>query len=128
MTETYAIIETGGKQYKVAAGDKIKVDYLGAGEGKEVELSRVLLIADGKDTLVGNPAVENARVTATCLDEGKGDKLIVFRYKNKVRYHKKTGHRQLVTTLQINDIVKPGGVVAEAKPARKRKAKAGGES
>lgn len=128
MTETYAIVETGGKQYKVAAGDKIKVDYLGAGEGKDVELSKVLLIADGKDTVVGNPIIEDARVTATCLSEGKGDKVIVFRYKNKVRYHRKTGQRQLLSTLQINNIVKPGGVVEGAKPARKRKAKSGGES
>ncbi|MFC1905607.1 50S ribosomal protein L21 [Chloroflexota bacterium] len=128
MTETYAIVEAGGKQYRVAAGDKIKVNYLGVGEGKEVELSNVLLIADGKDTVVGNPAIENAMVTATCLSEGKGDKVIVFRYKNKTRQRRKTGHRQLLTTLQINDIVKPGGVAAEAKPARKRKAKSGDES
>ena len=128
MTETYAIVETGGKQYKIAAGDTVIVDYLGAGKGKEVELSKVLLIADGKDTVVGNPTIENARVTATCLEEGKGDKVIVFRYKNKTRYHHKTGHRQHLTTLQINDIVKPGGVVGEAKPARKRRAKAGGDS
>jgi len=128
MTEVYAIVETGGKQYKVAAGDKIKVDYLGAGEGKDVELSRVLLIADGKDTIVGNPAIEDAKVTATCLNEGKGDKVIVFRYKNKVRSHRKTGHRSLLSTLQINNIVRSGGVVGEAKPPRKRKVKAGGES
>lgn len=128
MTEVYAIVETGGKQYRVTAGDKIKVDYLGAGEGKDVELAKVLLIADGKDTIVGNPAIEDARVNATCLSEGKGDKIIVFRYKNKVRYHHKTGHRQLLSTLQINNIVRSGGVVGEAKPPRKRKVKAGGES
>jgi large subunit ribosomal protein L21 len=128
MTETCAIVETGGKQYKVAAGDKINVDSLAVSKGKEVELSRVLLIADGMDILVGNPTVENARVTATCVQEGRGDKVIVLKYKNKIRYHHKTGHRQHLTTLQINDIVKPGGVVGEAKPARKRKAKAGGES
>jgi large subunit ribosomal protein L21 len=128
MTETYAIIETGGKQYKVAAGDTITVDYLDADQGKEVELSRVLLIAHGKDTVVGNPTIEDAKVTATCLKEGKGEKVIVFKYKNKTRYHRKNGHRQLLTTLQIHDIIKPGGIVGEAKPARKRKAKAGGES
>ncbi len=129
MNEVYAIVETGGKQYKVAAGDKIKVDYLGAGAGKDMELSQVLLIADGKDTIVGNPAIEDAKVTATCLSEGKGDKVIVFRYKNKVRSHRKTGHRSLLSTLQINNIVRSGTVVAAAaeKPARK-KAKAGGES
>lgn len=126
--ETYAIVETGGKQYKVAAGDTVTVNYLDAGQGKEVELSQVLLIADGKDTTVGNPTIENAKVTATCLKEGKGDKVIVFKYKNKTRYHRKNGHRQLLTTLKINNIVKPGGVAEESKSARKRKITTGGES
>ena len=126
MKETYAIVETGGRQYKVAAGDKVNVEYLGAGEGKEVELSKVLLIADGKDVVIGSPTIDNAKVTATCLNEGKGDKVIVFKYKNKVRYRRKKGHRQLFTTLKINDIVKPGGEV-KVKTTRKRKAKAGGE-
>src|SRR4030042_5561857 len=128
MTQNYAIVETGGKQYKVAPGQKIDVDRLAVAEGEDVELSRVLLIADGKDTVVGNPTIENARVTATCLKEGKGEKVLVFKYKNKTRYHRKNGHRQLLTTLQIKNIVKPGGVIEEAKPVRKRKAKAGGES
>jgi large subunit ribosomal protein L21 len=126
MKEMYAIVETGGRQYKVAAGDKVNVEYLAAGEGKEVELSRVLLIADGKDVVIGSPTIDNAKVTATCLNEGKGDKVIVFKYKNKVRYRRKKGHRQLFTTLKINDIVRPGGEV-KVKTPRKRKAKAGGE-
>lgn len=127
MKETYAIVETGGRQYKVAAGDKINVEYLAAGEGKEVELSKVLLIADGKDMVIGNPTLDSAKVTATCLGEGKGDKIIVFKYKNKVRYHHKKGHRQLFTRLQINDIIKPGGVVGGENSPEARKAKAGGE-
>lgn len=126
MKETYAIVKSGGKQYKVAPGDKINVDYLAAGKGKDVELSQVLLIADEKDVVVGNPIIDNARVTATCINEGKDKKIIVFKYKNKVRYHHKTGHRQLFSTLQINDIVKPGGAVATKAP--RKKAKAGGES
>ncbi len=105
MKETYAIVETGGRQYKVAAGDKVNVEYLAAGEGKKVELSRVLLIADGKNVVVGSPTIENAKVTATYLGEGKGDKVIVFKYKNKVRYRRKTGHRQPFTRLEINEIV-----------------------
>jgi large subunit ribosomal protein L21 len=128
MIEMYAIIETGGKQYKVAAGDTVTVDYLDAGQGKEIELSRVLLIADGEDTTVGNPTIDNAKVTATCLKEGRGDKVIVFKYKNKTRYHRKNGHRQLLTTLKINDIIKPGGVAEESKSTRKRKVTTGGES
>jgi len=126
MKETYAIVETGGRQYKVAAGEKVNVEYLGVGEGKAVELSKVLLIADGEDIVVGNPTIDDARVTATCLGEGKGDKVIVFKYKNKVRSRRKKGHRQLFTTLQINDIVRPGGEVKK-KAVRKQKAKSGGE-
>jgi large subunit ribosomal protein L21 len=128
MTETYAIVQSCGKQYKVAAGDKINVEYLGTDKGKEIELSNVLFISDGHDVIVGNPTIKDAMVNATCLDHGKGDKIVVFKYKNKTRYRKKTGHRQLFTTLQINNIVKPGGVVAEAKAPRKRKAKDGGEA
>lgn len=124
MKDTYAIVETGGKQYKVAAGQKVNVDYLALGEGKEVELSRVLLIADGKDTIIGNPTIDDAKVTATCLNEGKGDKVIVFKYKPKVRYRKKTGHRQLFTRLEIREIVKPGGKVA--KSAQKKEVMADG--
>ena len=124
MKDTYAIVETGGKQYKVAAGQKVNVDYLALGEGKEVELSRVLLIADGKDTIIGNPTIDDAKVTATCLNEGKGDKVIVFKYKPKVRYRKKTGHRQLFTRLEIREIVKPGGKVA--KSAQKKEVTADG--
>ena len=127
MTDTYAIVETGGKQYKVAAGDKVKVDFLDAGNGKELELNRVMLIADGENTIVGNPVIENARVTADCVGEGKDKKIVVLRYKNKTRYHKKTGHRQLFSTLQIKNIVKPDGKILGAKPAR-RKTRAGGES
>jgi large subunit ribosomal protein L21 len=126
MKETYAIVETGGRQYKVAPGDKINVDYLAASKGKDVELSKVLLIADGEDMVVGNPTIDNASVTATCISEGKGDKIIVFRYKSKTRQRRKKGHRQLSSTLQINDIVKPGGAVKTKTP--RKKAKAGGES
>ena len=124
--ETYAIIETGGRQYKVAPGNKVNVEYLNAGDGKNVELSRVLLIADGKERIVGTPAIENAKVTATCINEAKDDKVIVFKYKNKVRYRRKKGHRQLFTTLEIKDIIKPDGKVSLK--AHKEKAKTGGES
>jgi large subunit ribosomal protein L21 len=124
--ETYAIIETGGKQYKVAPGNKVNVEYLNAGNGKDVELSRVLFIADGKERIVGNPTIENAKVTATCVNEAKDEKIIVFKYKNKVRYRRKKGHRQLFSTLEVKDIIKPDGKIS-AKP-RKVKAKTGGES
>lgn len=124
--DIYAIVETGGKQYRVAPGEKLEVDFLNLGEGKEVDLDKVLLIADGEEMLVGNPLVENAKVRASCLNEGKGEKVIVFKYKNKVRYRKKNGHRQLFTRLEIKDIVKPGGKTVTK--ARKEKAKTGGNA
>ena len=127
MTQTYAIVETGGKQYKVAPGQKIDVGRLGAAEGEAVELSRVLLIADGEDTIIGSPTIDGAKVTATCLGEKKGDKVIVFKYKPKVRYRRKKGHRQLYAKLEINEIVKPGEE-ATPKKTRKKKAATGGES
>ena len=124
MKTNYAIIETGGKQYKVSTGEKVKVEYLGAGEGKEVELSKVLLIADEGEKIFGSPMIENARVNAVCLEEGKGKKVIVFKYKNKVRYRVKKGHRQPFTKLEIKEIIKPGE--KKARNTSKKEA-AGGE-
>jgi large subunit ribosomal protein L21 len=117
--ESYAIIESGGKQYKVAAGDRVKLDYLDIEVGKEVELSPVLVIADEKDTIIGTPAIENARVKATCVSEGKGKKIIVFKYKPKTRYRVKKGHRQLFTQLEINEIIGPGKKPSKAAPQEK---------
>jgi large subunit ribosomal protein L21 len=127
MSQTYAIVETGGKQYKVAPGQKIDVDRLTVAKGEDIELSRVLLIADGKDTVVGNPTIDGAKVVATCLGEGKGDKVIVFKYKPKVRYRRKKGHRQIYSKLEIKEILKPGEEAAPKKTAKKKVA-TGGES
>ncbi|OGO18068.1 MAG: 50S ribosomal protein L21 [Chloroflexi bacterium RBG_16_48_7] len=124
--DLYAIIETGGKQYKVSPGDKVEVDFLNVGNGKDVELEKVLFIADSGDQIIGKPVVEKAKVTATCLEESKGEKVIVFKYKNKVRYRRKKGHRQLFSKLEIRDIIKPDGK-AMSKP-KKAKATAGGNS
>jgi len=109
----YAIVETGGQQHKVQAGQKLDVNLMGIAQGEDVELSRVLMVADDKDTIIGNPTVEGAKVIATSLGEIKGDKIIVFKYKSKVRYRNKTGHRQRYTRLQIKEIVKPGGAKKE---------------
>jgi len=119
-SQTYAIVETGGKQYKVAPGQKIDVDRLAVADGQDIELSKVLLIADGKDTVVGNPTIDGAKVVATCLGEGKGDKVIVFKYKPKVRYRRKKGHRQLYARLEIKEIIKPGEEAAPKKTGKKR--------
>ena len=126
MTKTYAIIETGGKQHKVSTGETIEVESLSLGEGEEIELSRVMLISDGNHTIIGTPTIEGARVVVTSLGEGRQDKVIVFKYKNKTRYRRKKGHRQPYTRLKIKEIVNPGG--EEAKKPRKEKAAAGGES
>ena len=117
----YVVIETGGKQYKVAPGQTVDVDRLVVGEGDTVELDRVLLIADGDNVMVGKPTIPGAKVVATAKGEGKGDKVIVFKYKPKVRYRKKTGHRQFYTRLVIDEIVEPGA--AKAKPPKKAQPK-----
>lgn len=101
----YAVIESGGKQYRVAPGQVVKVERLQLEQGSQVELDRVLLVADGEDRLVGRPLVEGAKVLAEALGEEKDDKVIVFKYKPKVRYRRKKGHRHLYTNLSIQQIV-----------------------
>ena len=98
----YAIIETGGKQYRVAEGDVIQVERLPVEEGKKVKIDRVLMVADSGDVKVGTPTVEGSEVTAIVQSHGRGKKIIV--YKHKKNYHKKQGHRQEFTRLQIDKI------------------------
>lgn len=99
----YAIIATGGKQYKVSEGDVIRVEKLGAEAGSEVTFDQVLAVSD-KKLKVGNPVVDGASVTATVVGEGKGKKVIVYKYKSKTGYHKKNGHRQAYTEVKIDKI------------------------
>ena len=99
-----AIIKTGGKQYIVQPGDKLKVEKLDAEEGKEITLGEVLLRNDGKKTDVGAPIIKDAKVVAKVLSHGKGKKLIIFKYKPKKRYKRKIGHRQLFTEIEIVNI------------------------
>ncbi|MFC2003608.1 50S ribosomal protein L21 [Chloroflexota bacterium] len=101
----YAIIETGGKQFKVSPGQTVEVERLDVAEGDRINLERVLLIADGDKVTVGTPTIEGAKVVATSQGEGKGKKVTVFKYKPKVRYRKKTGHRQFYTKLVIDKIM-----------------------
>ena len=103
----YAIIETGGKQYRVSEGQTIDVERLEVAQGSTVELDKVLLIGRDEKVTVGNPTVSGAKVVATAAGEVKGKKVIVFKYKPKIRYHKKTGHRQVYTRLTVNEIVEP---------------------
>ena len=99
----YAIIATGGKQYKVEEGDVIKVEKLGVDAGQTVTFDQVLAVNNG-ELQIGCPTVSGATVTATVEKEGKGRKVIVYKYKSKTGYHKKNGHRQLYTQVKIDKI------------------------
>lgn len=99
----YAIIATGGKQYKVAEGDIIKVEKLGVEAGEAVVFDQVLVVNNG-EVKVGNPTVAGASVTASVVKEGKAKKIIVYKYKRKSGYHKKNGHRQQYTQVKIEKI------------------------
>lgn len=100
----YAIIKTGGKQYRVAEGDIINVEKLEVAVDETIALKDVLFVNDGENTFVGKPVVEGAEVEAKVLAEGKSEKVIVFKYKAKKDYRKKQGHRQPYTQLQITKI------------------------
>ncbi|MBI3631239.1 MAG: 50S ribosomal protein L21 [Candidatus Staskawiczbacteria bacterium] len=99
-----AVIKTGGKQYLVQPGDKIKVEKLDKKEGAEISFSDVLLLEKNKKVEIGNPKVKDAKVEAKILKHGKGDKLIIFKYKAKKRYKRKIGHRQPYTEIEITGV------------------------
>ncbi len=101
---TYAIVNTGGKQYRVQPGDTIRVESLSGDEGDLVELEDVRMVSDEGQVTLGSPTVAGAKVTAEILGRGKAKKIIVFKYKAKTRYRRKNGHRQLYTELRITDI------------------------
>ncbi len=100
----YAVVKTGGKQYKVTKGEVIKVEKLDAEVGSEVDLQDVLMVIDGDSIRVGSPILENATVKAKVLEHGKDKKVIVFKKKRRKGYKKKRGHRQHFTTLEIRDV------------------------
>jgi len=112
----YAVIKTGGKQYKVAKNDVILVEKLPGEAGAEVELDEVLLVGDDKGQTVGSPLVDGAQVVATVLEQTRGDKIIVFKKKRRQNYRRKAGHRQDLTALKITDIL-TGGKKKAAKAA-----------
>src|SRR3989338_8755047 len=99
----FAVIKTGGKQYKVAEGDVLRIEKLDSKDGNVV-FDDVLLVVNG-EVKVGKPVVSGAKVSAKVLEDGKGDKKMVFRYKSKTRQHKKKGHRQPYTKIQITKII-----------------------
>lgn len=112
----YAVIKTGGKQYKVAKNDVIQVEKLAGEAGSSVNLDEVLLVADDKGVTVGAPTVDGATVTATVVEQARGDKIIVFKKNRRKNYRRKAGHRQDLTVLRIADI-KIGAKKAAAKKA-----------
>ena len=114
----FAIIETGGKQYKVSEGDKILVDLLETGDQKNVVFDSVLLISEGENTTIGQPTIKDATVEAEYLSEEKGKKLIVFKMRRRKDMKKKTGHRQKYAMVKINKINASGS----AKPAKAQSA------
>lgn len=101
----YAIVEDGGKQYKVIEGNTIEVDRFPSEVGEEIDLARVLLVVDNDEVTVGTPLVSGAKVQATVVSQFKGPKIVVFKYKPRKRYRVKTGHRQRYTRLKIDSIV-----------------------
>ncbi len=100
----YAVIKTGGKQYKVSPGDIIRVEKLPGDPGQEIELNEVLLVGDGNQVKIGQPLVEGAKVIATIVDQGRSRKIIIFKKKRRKNYRRKRGHRQYYTELQIKEI------------------------
>ena len=100
----YAVIESGGKQYRVELGTELAVDRLDAQAGQTIEFERVLLVADGDEAAIGRPTVDGARVTADVVRQDRGDKIVVFKYRPKARSRVKQGHRADLTILRIADI------------------------
>jgi large subunit ribosomal protein L21 len=103
--QVYAVVETGGKQYRVQVGDSITVERIDAEPGEDVTLDRVLMVSDNGKVSVGRPTIGGAKVVASVDDHGKGEKLRIFKMRAKKRYRKSQGHRQKLTTLTIKDIV-----------------------
>ncbi len=104
----FAVIKSGGRQYKVAVGQKLEVNRLPVEDGAQIAIEEVLLISDADNTRIGSPFIDNAQVLATVDGQARGEKLIVFKYKSKKRYRHRRGHRQELTVLTIDDIVSDG--------------------
>ena len=118
----YAVIETGGKQYRVSEGDVITVEKLNVEDGANVELDKVLILGEGSDIKVGTPYIEGAKIMGRVVENGKAKKVVIFKYKSKKDYRKKQGHRQPYTMIEILSLdgkapVKKSAPKAEEAPA-----------
>ncbi len=100
----YAVVNTGGKQYKVKAGDILRVEKIPGDVGSPVTFDKVLMVADGEEVTVGQPVLENTSVKGTIVEQGKAKKIIVFKYKRRKRFRRKQGHRQAFTAVKIDSI------------------------
>lgn len=114
----YAVLTTGGKQYRVEPGSELEVERLSGDAGSSVTFDRVLLVGDGEAVTIGTPTVEGATVNGTVLGEALGPKLIVFKFKQKATYRRKNGHRQHLTRVRIDEISASGKSAKADKPAK----------
>jgi len=119
----YALVKTGGKQYRVAKDDTILVERIAADEGAEVILNDIVMLADGDKVTIGTPKVEGAAVSATVMRQTRGPKIIIFRRKRRKNHRRTQGHRQDLTLLKINDIAEDAKKLAPSKLAAKTAAK-----
>ena len=124
----FAVIKTGGKQYRVAANDEFKVELLEGEEGAQVEFTNVLMVGNGAEVTIGAPEVDGATVVAEIIKQGRGRKIIAFKKRRRQNSRRKRGHRQFETTVRITDILtggaKPAKKAAAKKPAAKKEADA----
>lgn len=104
----YAVFATGGKQYRAATGDRLKIEKLDAEKGATVELDQVLMVGEGSDVKVGTPYLEGGKVTATVVEHGRGDKIRIIKFKRRKHHMKKMGHRQDYTQIEITGIAASG--------------------
>lgn len=119
----YAVIKTGGKQYKVVAGERLKVEKIVGDVGATVVIDKVLMISDDANTTIGAPLIAGATVSATVLSHGRADKVMIFKFRRRKHYRKTQGHRQSFTEIQIGEILAAGATAAKAAP-KATKAKA----
>lgn len=112
----YAVIKTGGKQYKVIAGEKLKVEKIAGDVGATVVIDKVLMISDAANTTIGAPLIAGATVSATVLSHGRADKVMIFKFRRRKHYRKTQGHRQSFTEIQIGEILAAGATAAKAAP------------
>ena len=115
----YAVVNTGGKQYKVQQGEVLRIEKIPGNVGSPVSFERVLMFSDGENVSIGQPVLDNVAVEGHIVEQGKAKKILVFKYKKRKRYRRKQGHRQEFTAVQIDSIRGAGPTAQEAAPSAK---------